>query len=200
MSWPWRPNTWEKGLRLQVSISSMAEFLREVKCPSPSERKKYTEGQPPSVAKVGCRTGAISSSHSLNWLLICWWSHLTTSPTPFPGLSFAFYSCLPADCRSVLCIVTSDAVRVAAASQLMGDLCWVALSLLIRAPMWRCFRQRAQQTQHEQSKRERGRVSDETEKPAAERRHTLSPDGSENTDDSVCMCVSVCIASSNNIL
>ena len=53
------------------------------------------------------------------------------------------------------------------------------------------------QTQHEQSKRgrERERVSVEEEKPAAERRHTLSPAGSENRDDSV--CVHVCTASSD---
>lgn len=46
-----------------------------------------------------------------------------------------FYSCLPTDCRSVLCQAASDAVRVAAAPQLMGDLCWVALRLLINAPV-----------------------------------------------------------------
>lgn len=43
--------------------------------------------------------------------------------------------------------------------------------------------------------RERERVSDEKEKPAAERRQTLSPDESENRDDSVCMCEK-CVSSS----
>lgn len=27
MSWPWRPKTWEKGLRLQVRVSSITELL-----------------------------------------------------------------------------------------------------------------------------------------------------------------------------
>lgn len=46
-----------------------------------------------------------------------------------------------------------------------------------------------------EGERERERVSVEEEKPAAERRHTLSPAGSENRDDSV--CVHVCTASSD---
>lgn len=58
MSWPWRPNTWEKGLRLQVSISSMvrSSVCRERKC---------TEGQPLIVGRVDCCTETILSSHSL---------------------------------------------------------------------------------------------------------------------------------------
>lgn len=188
MSWPWRPNTWEKGLRLQVSISSMAELLREGKGPSSSEGE--------SALRVSLRVWrrlAVAleqfSPLTLNWLLICLWSHLTTSPTPFPGLSFASYSCLPADCRSVLCLVASDAVRVVAAPELMGDLCWVALRLLISAPVWRCFRQRAQQTQHEQSKREREGKRAMRRRSLLQREDRLSP----LTEVRIEMTVSACV-------
>lgn len=111
--------------------------------PSASEEKVDWESSLRVWGRLAFTLDQSSPLHSLNWLLICLWRHFTTSPTPFPGLSFAFYSCLPADCRSVPRPVASDAVRVAAALQLMGDLCWAALSLLISALVWRCFRQRA---------------------------------------------------------
>lgn len=195
MSWPWRPNTWEKGLRLQVSISSMAGLLRWSGEVLRLKKRKVEWESASECGRLAITLDQSSPLQSLNWLLICLWRHFTTSPTPFPGMSFAFYSCLPADCRSVPRLVASDAVRVAAALQLMGDLRWVALSLLIRALVWRCFRQRALQTQDEQSKRERERVreSNEKENPAAERRQTLSPDESKNRDDCVCMRVHVCV-------
>jgi len=154
MSWPWRPNTWEKGLRPQVSISSMAELLRERRGPSSSlerqrEREREREctvGQPPSVETVGCCSGPILSSHLLST------ANLPLKPPH--DLSSAFPCRLPADCRSVLCVVASDAVRAAAAPELMGDLCWVAFSSLVSAPELLQM-ERARQTQHEQSKRER---------------------------------------------
>lgn len=66
----------------------------------------------------------------------------------FPVICFLpFFVCLfiqTADYRSVSCFSTSDAVGVSAAPQLTRDLRLVAPSLLISAPAWRCFRQRAQ--------------------------------------------------------
>ena len=78
----------------------------------------------------------------------------------------------------------SGCLRVAAALQLMVDLrVEVALSLLISAPVWRCFRRGAQ---HEQSKREG--ESNEKEKAAAEKTQTLPSDESENRDHCVYVC------------
>ena len=139
MSWPWRPNTWEKGLRLQVSVSSMAELLREGKGPASSERGSASERGEGSAVEAPEQP---SHSHSLtDSLIIC-------TSRPLLRLSQGCHLLLTA-----VSPLTADQSRVSSPqmpSELLLLLSWwgicvgVALSLLISAPVWRCFRQRAQ--------------------------------------------------------
>lgn len=158
MSWPCRPNTWEKGLRLQVSVSSMVELL----C--------VCGGETLSLLQANKVHRGSTSTCSLCWLLMC------LPLMPLHDLSYAF-SQRCHSLRPVSWSVAPDQELLLLLLLLLfswWEMCaprLLSLSLLISAPVWRCFRWRAQ---HEQSKRE-GIEQWAKEEPAAERRHKLYP-------------------------
>lgn len=72
----------------------------------------------------------------------------------------------------------------------MGDLRWVALSLLISAPVWRCFRQRAQaNTAWTKQERGRGRELAMRRRSLLQREDRLSPPTKVRIEMTVCACV-----------
>lgn len=99
MSWPWRPNTCEKGLRLQVSISSMAARRGKV--------LRLWQRQVHWGSASDCRRGsafALEKSSPLSLLAFCKFAfEVTSQPLQrlfrnchlFFCFFFLFYSCLP---------------------------------------------------------------------------------------------------------
>lgn len=181
MSWPWRPNTWEKGLRRQVRVSSIAELLQERKVLC-FWRQKVHWGSASECGEV--RLSRRTSPVLLLPQLIV---DLPLKPlhdllSAFPSAVICLLRLSPSwlqisqasgcfrCCRSCRCS-SADGRSVCVE---------VALSLLISAPA---------KAQYEQSKREE---ESSEEKPAAEKRQTFPPDESENRDGCVHVCECVC--------
>lgn len=184
MSWPWRPNTWEKGLRLQVSISSMAE------------RSSVCWG---SALRVSLRVwGGSAVALKQSSPLTLWQLTANSRMKPPHDLLCAFP-------RAVICLFF-----LTAASPLTADLSWVSppqmpselplllswweicvgllsacsLALLRGAASDREHRQ----TQHEQSKRERESKRWEGEACCRERTDSLLPTRAR-IEMTACACV-----------